>query len=47
MKEHCVGNFKDIFNAMVPSTTRFDGNPEDWGAEEDWPEVPVGVRPFV
>ena len=40
-------NIKDIFNALVPSTTRFDGDPEDWEAEEDWPEVPVGVRPFV
>ena len=46
-KEHCIGNIKDIFEAVVPSTTRLEGPPEDWEAEEDWPEVPVGVRPFV
>ena len=47
MKEHCVGNVKDILKNIFPSTTRMEGDPEDWVAREDWDEGPVGGMPFV
>ena len=46
MKEQCVGIVKDILKDRVFSTTRMDGDPEDWEAGEDWDEVPVGVMPL-
>jgi len=46
VKEHGGGHVMDFIKDRVFSTTRMDGDPEDWEAGEDWDEVPVGVRPF-